>query len=935
MNNKPWTIVIWFFMLVSGPMVGPQSRAVGQEPAKQQPIIVGFNRDFPPFEFLDSKGQPAGYDIDLIRAAAAEVELPLVFQADTWEHIKAGVEAGRIDVVPGMLYSEERAALVEFSAPHLLIHYCIFIRKGTQGVAALSDLRGKKILVEHSSRMHELLLSQGFGAEVSPVASEPEALRALSSGHEFDAAILPRLEGLDMIHDLSLVNIEPLPGSVLSEELCMAVAKGKGRLRAKLESGVAILNRSGKYREIYDKWLGSLESEKGLSPRMTKRLGWTAIAALGLVTIPLVWSWSLRKQVYQRTKALRRSEEATRASNIKLQAVFDTTNDAIFFHDLATGTILDVNQRAADLYGYTRKELLVRDVVDLSSGVHPYTLESALHWIQEAAEGVPQSFEWHARTKSGQLFWVEVNMRRASIDGQEQVIVSVRDITGRKRAEEALRDSEEQYRAVAESAHDAIVTIDHAGNIVGWNQGAGTIFGYATSEIIDQSVTLLMPERYRDMHQSGIGPLKLGGANLTGRATELRGLRKDGSEFPLELSLAKWDAAGNWFVTGIIRDITERKHAEEGTAKLQAQLLQSQKMESLGTLAGGIAHDMNNVLGAILGLASANIEAQSSGSPSYRAFDTIIKAATRGGLMVKSLLSFTRQSPAEESKLDVNAILQEEARLLERTTLSKVCLEMDLESELHPILGDAGALTHAFMNLCVNAVDAMPENGTLTLRTRNVDSDWIEVTVEDTGSGMPQEVLERAMEPFFTTKGVGKGTGLGLSMVYSTVKAHQGQIEIQSEPGRGTKVRMRFPSHEPATEAPEPNAESLPMGSQRMLNVLLVDDDELVQSSVQTILQALDHAVFTTPSGEEALVAIEAGFEPDVVILDMNMPGFGGSGTLPRLRAMLPYVPVLLSTGRADQAALDLAHAYPFVTLLPKPFTITELQKCLEPLGRG
>ena len=358
-------------------------------------------------------------------------------------------------------------------------------------------------------------------------------------------------------------------------------------------------------------------------------------------------------------------------------------------------------------------------------------------------------------------------------------------------------------------------------------------------------------------------------------------------------------------------------------------------MESLGTLAGGIAHDMNNVLGAVLGLASANIEAQVPGSPAHRAFGTIIKAATRGGLMIKSLLSFTRQSPAEERQLDVNAILQEETRLLERTTLSKVCLELDLEPDLHPILGDAGALSNAFMNLCINALDALPKDGTLALRTRNVDSDWIEVTVEDTGTGMPKEVLERAMDPFFTTKEMGKGTGLGLSMVFNTVKAHKGQMDIQSEPGLGTMVRMRFPACEPAAETVEPTAESRPVRSQRMLNVLLVDDDELIRSSMQAILQTMDHAVFTTSSGEEALLTIEAGFEPDVVILDMNMPGLGGSGTLPRLRAMLPDVPVLLSTGRADQVALDLAHADPHVTLLPKPFNITELQQCLEPPGRG
>jgi CheY-like chemotaxis protein len=206
--------------------------------------------------------------------------------------------------------------------------------------------------------------------------------------------------------------------------------------------------------------------------------------------------------------------------------------------------------------------------------------------------------------------------------------------------------------------------------------------------------------------------------------------------------------------------------------------------------------------------------------------------------------------------------------------------------------------------------------------------------VEDTGTGMPKAVLDRAMEPFYTTKGVGKGTGLGLAMVYRTVKAHQGQMEIHSQPGQGTKVRMRFPACERSIETTVPHAD-VPSGtSQRSLTVLLVDDDDLMKSSVQAILQSLGHAVFATASGEEALMTIEAGFQPEVVILDINMPGLGGSGTLPRLRAMLPNVPVLLSTGRADQAALDLAKAFPFVTLLAKPFDFRELQQCLERIGQ-
>ena len=241
-------------------------------------------------------------------------------------------------------------------------------------------------------------------------------------------------------------------------------------------------------------------------------------------------------------------------------------------------------------------------------------------------------------------------------------------------------------------------------------------------------------------------------------------------------------------------EIRERRLAEAEREKLQVQLLQAQKMESLGSLAGGIAHDMNNVLGAILGLASARQEDPAPDARAHRAFTLIAEAAARGGRTVQSLLSFARQHPSEERVLDLNALLGDMVALLEHTTLARVRLELDLAEGLRPVRGDANALTHAFMNLCVNAVDAMPEQGLLRLRTRNAGEREVEVQVEDTGSGMSTEVLNRAMDPFYTTKPTGKGTGLGLSLVYSTIRAHGGELELQSEPGVGTRVVLRLPA---------------------------------------------------------------------------------------------------------------------------------------------
>ncbi len=509
------------------------------------------------------------------------------------------------------------------------------------------------------------------------------------------------------------------------------------------------------------------------------------------------------------------------------------------------------------------------------------------------------------------------------------------DITDRIRAEEMLAEKEVRLRTLVNSIPDLVWLMDEKGVYLLCNPMFERFFGAPEASIVGKTdydfVSRELADGFR--HNDRLA-MEMG---RPVRNEETIPFADDGHIAFVETTKTPMrDASGRLIgVLGIAHDISERKRLEEERRLLELQLLHAQRMESIGHLAGGVAHDMNNVLGAILGLASASLEVQPDGSPVRGVFETIVKASDRGGKMVRRLLGFTRQSLAEEKELNLNVVLGEEVGLLERTTLAKVRLEMDLASDLRPIRGDANALAHVFMNLCVNSVDAMPGGGTITLRTRNLESDWIEVQVEDSGQGMVKEVLEKAMDPFFTTKPQGQGTGLGLALVYSTVKAHKGQIEIQSEPGRGTRVILRFP----ARDVPAPDAgsesESLVLTQLRPMRVLLVDDDDLVRSSLQEMLSVIGHEVVIASSGEQALDIVQGGVRPDAVILDMNMPGLGGLGTLPPLRLLMPHVPVLLATGRADQSALDLIEAYPGVTLLQKPFGMNDLRKLLERIAAG
>jgi PAS domain S-box-containing protein len=384
-------------------------------------------------------------------------------------------------------------------------------------------------------------------------------------------------------------------------------------------------------------------------------------------------------------------------------------------------------------------------------------------------------------------------------------------------------------------------------------------------------------------------------------------------------------------MTGVIQDITERRAIEAERLQLEHQLQQSQKLESLGSLAGGVAHDMNNVLGAILSLSCTLREGADPFGSEARNLDTIISACMRGRSVVKGLLFFARKDLQEEQALDLNDLVREMGQLLGHAMLQRVHLEMDLEEGMGLLRGERGALSHALMNLCVNAMDAMPGGGSIHIHTCSTREGGILLRVQDTGAGMAPEVLAKAMEPFFTTKPQGKGTGLGLAMVYGTMKAHDGTLELLSQVEVGTEAVLFFPPTRVVPRHAQPVPPVVPeQAVQPKLRILLVDDDELIRESVAPMLEMLGHEVLTASGGASALRLLEASGAMDLVILDMNMPGMSGADTLPRVLEICPGMPVVMATGFSDHEIAPLLAGHPEVSILRKPFSMKEFQRKLD-----
>ncbi|ACL60978.1 hybrid sensor histidine kinase/response regulator [Methylobacterium nodulans] len=641
------------------------------------------------------------------------------------------------------------------------------------------------------------------------------------------------------------------------------------------------------------------------------------------------------------------AEEALRARTAELEAIVDTAPIAVWFsYDPELGEVHS-NRFAAELLGAPPGEDLgfAAGSVDKRQALHLYRdgheLAPADDPLQRAMRGEDvRGEELDVRLGDGHALHLLYNASplRDATGAVVGGISTAVDITRSHQAEAALREREARLRSILDTAPEALITIDEHGAIHSFSRSAERLFGYSADEVIGKNVAMLMPSPYREEHDGYLARyLRTGERRIIGIGRVVSAQRKDGTVFPMELAVGEVSAGDRPMFTGFIRDLTASR-------KIEQELRQAQKMEAVGQLTGGIAHDFNNLLTVILG----NLEMLEAQIREPRQLELVKEAretAEHGAQLTERLLAFGRRQPLRPRLTDVGQLFADLTPILRRTLGETIQVKARLDADLWKVRVDASQLQNAILNLAINARDAMPNGGRLTLAAENTHIDaeyarqhpevrigrYVQIAVTDTGSGMTREVQERAFEPFFTTKEVGTGSGLGLSMVYGFAKQSGGHVALYSELGHGTTVRIYLPNAagdeaEVQGPAPEPWLDAYQGQGE---TVLVVEDETRVRRVTVSRLQGLGYRVLEAANGPAALSVLEtAGI--DLLFTDIVMPGgMTGADLAEQVLARKPSVKVLFTSGYAEPDVVKQGQITD-AKWLRKPYTLLDLARALR-----
>ena len=615
-------------------------------------------------------------------------------------------------------------------------------------------------------------------------------------------------------------------------------------------------------------------------------------------------------------------------------AIVASSYDAILAATLS-GVVTSWNSGAEAVYGYTAQEMIGRSLDVLV----PPDLRPKLHdLLTRIGQGEALApYESRRIHKDGRILHMSISVspvrdRFGTIVGAS---AAARDITATKKVQDALDASNALNAAIIEASLDCIVTMDDGGRIIEFSPSAERLFGYARDEAVGQPMAeLLIPPALRPAHAAGLARYRATGLGpILGRRVQQTAMRRDGTEFPIELAVSRIDVEGPARFSAFLRDLTDQERLSAERRDLEHRLHQSQRLEGLGQLAGGIAHDFNNLLSVIMNYA-AFVAEQTHDDPDLADDVAEIQAAAeRAAALTKQLLIFGRREAVRPQVIDLDQILGGVQALLSRSIGEHIDMQVLPSGDLPPIQADPGQIEQVVLNLVVNARDAMPEGGQLTLTTSVTDLDaefcsshpgvepgrFVELIVADSGHGMTPEVAARIFEPFFTTKARGHGTGLGLATTYGIVSEAGGFIEVDSEVDRGTVFRIRFPATtDPIPPPPEEHLDLPATGNGQV--VLLVEDEPALMRSTARMLRNSGYVVLEAPYGADA-VAMAHATPIDLLLTDVVMPELSGRQVADEVRMLQPEVGVLFMSGFSEGTTGSPVDSVADLDLVQKPFS--------------
>lgn len=648
-------------------------------------------------------------------------------------------------------------------------------------------------------------------------------------------------------------------------------------------------------------------------------------------------------EIKEQLEKSKQAEETLRESEKKYQDLYDNAPD-MYFTVSPEGIVISVNQFGANHLGYAKEELIGNPVwaivyEDDRGSVQKQVAEIFSQKLQKS------ELEFRKIHKDGSILWVHerTNLALDENDNPIELCIICRDLTDRKQAEEALQKSEERLRAVFEAAKKVSFIITDAQDpeplVVEFSPGAEKTFGYSKAEMVGNPVSILhlpndvakFPAKHKQMREGKVG--------FYGETTLAR---KSGEKFPALFSTYPLidEKKEMYAVLSVSIDISEQK-------ELEAQLRQAHKMESIGTLAGGIAHEFNNILGIIIGNTELAIDDVPEWNPARDCLEEIRAASLRAKDVVRHILSFARKSANNRKPVPIIPIIRDSFKLLRASIPSTIEIHQDISCEHDTVMANPTQINQVLINLCTNATHAMrEEGGVLDVNLENVVLDdvtltqyenlsfgnHIKLTVKDTGHGIKPEIIDRIFDPYFTTKGVGEGTGMGLAVVHGIVKNHDGLITVNSELGKGTVIEVLLPIVEAETEPEVVEPDDLPTGNEK---ILFVDDEEPLVNIAKKMLERLGYQVETQTNPDEAFKLFRSNPDKfDLIISDMTMPQMTGDKLAQKIMEIRPDIPIIISTGFSAKMDEDKAkemgiRAFTMKPLVPHAFAVT-VRKVLD-----